>query len=73
MVAADARRRPPGSPSKTLFGGYFVDTSVRCPMERFTKIVPFVCDMLAKIINLVEVGDLPESLAALSPRIGWTR
>ena len=66
MDRTEPRRRASVSPSQTLFGGNLVDTSVRSQMERFTKIVPFVCDLLAKIANLGEGGDLPESLAALS-------
>lgn len=58
--------------SEALFGRDRVGASVRCPMERFTKIVPVIPDVLAKITNVVQVGHFPESLAALPARVGRT-
>jgi len=42
-------------------------------MERFTKVVPIIPDLLAKITKVVEVGPLPESLAALPAGVGRVR
>src|SRR5947209_8647999 len=71
--AADASRRPAACSSQALPGRDCVGASIRCPMEGFTRNIPFVSDLLAKITNLVKVGCLPKSLAPLPVQIGWTR
>jgi transposase len=42
-------------------------------MERFTKVVPVIPDLLAKITKVVGVGRLPESMATLLARFGRVR
>lgn len=42
-------------------------------MERFTRIIPVIPNLLAKITNVVEVGRLPKGLGTMPTRARWAR
>src|ERR1700742_4488300 len=72
LDSTNACRRSTLCSSETVSRRDLVGASVRRSMERFTKIVPVISHLLAKITMMVEVWSVPASVATVLARTGWT-